>query len=135
MTLEITIKAPELAIALNNLASAISGSSGVHVAAPVAAPAPTPVAPAPAPVAQAPAPTPVAPAPAPAPAADPNAIDGPALKARILNACRANQSFATDMQAAFKQAGFESFDKVPPAQYPNLLSVAAGIAAKHGVAL
>lgn len=131
MTLEITIKAPELAIALNNLASAISGSSGVHVAAPVAAP--TPVAPAPAPVAQAPAPTPAAPA--PAPAADPNVIDGPALKARILNACRANQSFATDMQAAFKQAGFESFDKVPPAQYPNLLSVAAGIAAKHGVTL
>lgn len=133
MALEITIKAPELAIALNNLASAISGSSGVHVAAPVAAPAPTPVAPAPAPVAQAPAPTPAAPA--PTPAADPNAIDGPALKARILNACRANQSFATDMQAAFKQAGFESFDKVPPAQYPNLLSVAAGIAAKHGVTL
>lgn len=129
MSLEIKIAAPELTAALNNLAAAIGGARS-------ATPAPTQQV-ASAPVQQqAAAPTPAAtPAAAPVqqPATDPNAIDGPTLKNRIINACRSHQGFATEMQELFAKAQFDGFDKVPAAQYPMLLKLASDLAAKHGV--
>jgi hypothetical protein len=133
--MDITIRLPDvaaLATAIERLAASNTGGTPVQAAVAAAPVASTPAVQAqPEPAATpAPAPTPVA---TPAPAASSDAIDGPTLKARILNACRGNSAFAAEMEAAFKNAGFEGFDRVPPAQYGGLLQAAQAIGAKHGV--